>query len=206
MHFAKECKENRGNITRAAVLENLDIPDEWYVVSVDQDEPDSDVICVMSEEEARLSSLKAQTIIESYPYEEAFMLTVSSWRPQVELTDAQKNCHHLWQHNDIVPTGKERCTFCKFLTVRNMRIFCGNCEITACPMCAKHYVKEKVKPVQSSLKVFSRKDSLIKELLQYIDYLQAENERLQKQVSKLNTQLEETEQQLESERTKRQSR
>lgn len=35
--------------------------------------------------------------------------------------------------------------------------------------------------------------------------LEAENERLQKQVSKLNTQLEETEQQLESERTKRQS-
>ena len=58
-HFAKECKKNRGNITRAAVLENLDIPEDWDVVSVDQDEPDSDAICSMSEGETGVTSLKA---------------------------------------------------------------------------------------------------------------------------------------------------
>ncbi|KAJ3705507.1 hypothetical protein LUZ61_009212 [Rhynchospora tenuis] len=49
-HFARECRK-QGNIARAAIVENLDLDDDWDVLSVDQNEPDSDAICSFSEGE-----------------------------------------------------------------------------------------------------------------------------------------------------------
>ena len=109
----------------------------------------------------------------------------SSWQPPVELSEKQKNCPHEWQFNEDVPQGSEQCTFCKFMTNPNMRIHCALCLITGCPMCSNFYIKIKVNPKTQGPKVFTGKDTLIRELLQYIDYLLAENERLQKQVDEL---------------------
>ncbi|WOL20162.1 polyprotein [Canna indica] len=50
-HFARECKKKQGNIARAAIIDNLELPDEWDVLSIDQNEPDSDAICSFSEGE-----------------------------------------------------------------------------------------------------------------------------------------------------------
>ncbi|GMN37442.1 hypothetical protein TIFTF001_042641 [Ficus carica] len=44
-------RNNKGNIARAAILENLELPDDWDVLSVDQDDPDSDEICSISDGE-----------------------------------------------------------------------------------------------------------------------------------------------------------
>ncbi|KAJ4757828.1 polyprotein [Rhynchospora pubera] len=44
-HFARNCTRQKGNIARAAIVENLDLDDDWDVLSVDQNEPDSDAIC-----------------------------------------------------------------------------------------------------------------------------------------------------------------
>ncbi|KAJ1700152.1 hypothetical protein LUZ63_008664 [Rhynchospora breviuscula] len=50
-HFARNCTRQKGNIARAAIVENLDLDDDWDVLSVDQNEPDSDAICSFSEGE-----------------------------------------------------------------------------------------------------------------------------------------------------------
>ena len=95
-HFARECKKERGNLARAAVLENLDLPEDWDVVSVDLNEPDSDAICSVSEGEADSTSLKANTMIEQLPYEEEILMlkVESSWQSPIEFSEKQKNCLH----------------------------------------------------------------------------------------------------------------
>ncbi|KAJ4804401.1 polyprotein [Rhynchospora pubera] len=80
-HFARNCTRQKGNIARAAIVENLDLDDDWDVLSVDQNEPDSDAICSFSEGEGSTSqSLMAG--INEVPYETAMMITSEeiSWR------------------------------------------------------------------------------------------------------------------------------
>ena len=50
-HFAGECHIKKGDIHRAAVIENLDITDDYDVVSVDMDEEDRESIYSFSEGE-----------------------------------------------------------------------------------------------------------------------------------------------------------
>ncbi|KAJ4784381.1 polyprotein [Rhynchospora pubera] len=57
-HFARNCTRQKGNIARAAIVENLDLDDDWDVLSVDQNEPDSDAICSFSEGEGENQRLK----------------------------------------------------------------------------------------------------------------------------------------------------
>ncbi|XP_042460670.1 uncharacterized protein LOC122044208 [Zingiber officinale] len=51
-HFARDCKKQTGNIARAAILNQLDLPSDYDILSVDLNEADSDAICSFSEGEA----------------------------------------------------------------------------------------------------------------------------------------------------------
>ncbi|XP_074576876.1 uncharacterized protein LOC141833356 [Curcuma longa] len=50
-HFARDCKRKTGNIARAAVMDQLDLPSDYDVLSIDLNENDSDAICSFSEGE-----------------------------------------------------------------------------------------------------------------------------------------------------------
>ncbi|KAJ1693498.1 hypothetical protein LUZ63_010196 [Rhynchospora breviuscula] len=102
-HFARNCTRQKGNIARAAIVENLDLDDDWDVLSVDQNEPDSDAICSFSEGEGGTSySLMAG--IGEMPYETAMMMTNKevSWRVAVSLPQEVENCVHQWEDNGPV--------------------------------------------------------------------------------------------------------
>ena len=66
-HFAKECPRGRGNINRAHYLDNMDLPDDWDVVSVKQGESDSSEICSLSEHEGPAADLSL--VQKNLPYE-----------------------------------------------------------------------------------------------------------------------------------------
>ncbi|KAJ4804653.1 polyprotein [Rhynchospora pubera] len=102
-HFARNCTRQKGNIARAAIVENLDLDDDWDVLSVDQNEPDSDAICSFSEGEGSTSqSLMAG--INEVPYETAMMITSEeiSWRVVTSVPQEIQNCAHQWEDNSPV--------------------------------------------------------------------------------------------------------
>ncbi|KAJ8466184.1 hypothetical protein OPV22_028736 [Ensete ventricosum] len=61
-----------------------------------------------------------------------------------------------------------------------MRLHCIKCKVTSCPLCSKFYLNEEIKPTPPEGPTFRGKDEFIKELLNYITYLLAENQRLEK--------------------------
>ncbi|KAJ4768479.1 polyprotein [Rhynchospora pubera] len=94
-HFARNCTRQKGNIARSAIVENLDLDDDWDVISVDQNEPDSDAICSFSEGEGSTGhSLMAG--INEVPYEIAMMITNEeiSWRVVISVPQEIQNCAH----------------------------------------------------------------------------------------------------------------
>ncbi|ERN20006.1 hypothetical protein AMTR_s00071p00160240 [Amborella trichopoda] len=130
-HFARDCKRKTGNIARAAILDNLDLPDDYDVLSVDLNESDSDDICSISEGE---TGAYAATI-DSRPWRETALMLgpdTGGWRGQVNVGEKKKNCQHEWQHNqDILSTPDRRCAFCRVETNKRMRIFCPLCLLIA---------------------------------------------------------------------------
>ncbi|KAJ3697529.1 hypothetical protein LUZ61_001234 [Rhynchospora tenuis] len=114
-HFARDCRNQKGNIARAAIAENLDLADDWDVVSVDQNEADSDAICSFSEGEGGNQAFTAR--FSELPYEDALMMTTSqetySWRVIKPLPQHQKDCTHHWQDNQPVQADFVRCWFCQ---------------------------------------------------------------------------------------------
>ncbi|KAJ3691582.1 hypothetical protein LUZ61_020746 [Rhynchospora tenuis] len=127
-HFARDCRNQKGNIARAAIAENLDLADDWDVVSVDQNEADSDAICSFSEGEGGNSQAFTARFSE-LPYEDALMMTTSqenySWRVIKPLPQHQKDCTHQWQDNQPVQAKFVRCWFCQERDGIQMLIGCN---------------------------------------------------------------------------------
>lgn len=48
-HYARDCTKEKKNVKRVAIFENINIPDEFDVVSVHPEEDDSDAIYSVSE-------------------------------------------------------------------------------------------------------------------------------------------------------------
>lgn len=52
-HYVRDCKKKTGDLVRAALMDGLDLLEDWDVVSVDLNKPDIKGICSASEGEAR---------------------------------------------------------------------------------------------------------------------------------------------------------
>ncbi|KAJ4748510.1 polyprotein [Rhynchospora pubera] len=184
-HFARNCTRQKGNIARAAIVENLDLDDDWDVLSVDQNEPDSDAICSFSEGEGSTShSLMAG--INEVPYETAMMIMSEeiSWRVVTSVPQEIQNCAHQWEDNSPVAQEFMRCLFCKEQTNSRMRAHCSICHLTVCPMCSKFNLGRMLTIQRSNLQ-YDNKDTLINELIGYTNFLLAENQRLKERIEEL---------------------
>ncbi|KAJ3698966.1 hypothetical protein LUZ61_002671 [Rhynchospora tenuis] len=189
-HFARECRKQKGNIARAAIVENLDLDDDWNVLSVDQNEPDSDAICSFSEGEGGGAGHSLTARLSEVPYENILMMTTSvnpesgTWRVVKQLPQNMKDCRHQWEDNQPVPADYIRCWFCKELTNPNMRAHCSFCKITVCPMCSRFELGRKLVIRRSTLH-HDNKDKLIEELIDYTKFLLAENQQLKERLEGL---------------------
>lgn len=123
-HFARECKKKSGNIARAAVLDQLDLPQDYDVVSVDNNESESSAICSFSEGETGYT-MREETI---------FMLGPDNcgWRHQVFVGNTIKNCDHQWEMNGDVSEVDSKCITCSMKTLKKARIHCCKCKATSC--------------------------------------------------------------------------
>ncbi|KAJ1697303.1 hypothetical protein LUZ63_005815 [Rhynchospora breviuscula] len=177
------CRQ-KGNIARAAIVENLDLDDDWDVLSVDQNEPDSDAICSFSEGKGG-TSYSMMAGIGEMPYETAMMMTNEvSWRVAVSLPQEVENCAHQWEDNGPVAQEFMRCLFCKEQTNPRMRAHCSLCHLTVCPMCSRFNLGRKI-IIQRSKPQYDSKDTLINELIGYTNFLLAENQRLKEMIEEL---------------------
>lgn len=168
-HFARECRKRNGNIARAAVLEQLDLPEDYDVVSVGNNESDSSAICSYSEGE-----------VGAHFHEETFYMLGPDdcgWRHRVFVGDKIKDCVHDWEDNSPLPEGMAYCTTCKALTTERARIHCSKCNATSCPLCSKFYFGKPIFVKKDSgserlRKATSTQTGLIKELMNYAKFLE----------------------------------
>nr|UUL70693.1 polyprotein [Taro bacilliform virus]WIF19196.1 polyprotein [Taro bacilliform virus] len=115
-HFARECKKQRGNIVRATVHQELAMPDNFDVVSVDADESDSSGIYSFSENEAPLQEFNSiihdENIFLLYPDIEEDLSDDDYEEPEEDLedyfnrTDPHRNDHlFTWHQGDNIEFG-----------------------------------------------------------------------------------------------------
>lgn len=70
-HFARDCRNKKKDLSRAAKLQELDLPEDWDIVSADND--DSSVYSI-SEGEQGLTTQNIKNMVESIPQESVFMM------------------------------------------------------------------------------------------------------------------------------------
>ncbi|XP_074560821.1 uncharacterized protein LOC141817011, partial [Curcuma longa] len=190
-HFARECPNERRNVKRVAIFEQLDLPEDCEILSVQEGEDQSDAIFSISEGEEGTEDLQrsVQTLLLN---ESTFMLGQidGGYRPQVKVTDEQLNCQHDWHHNEvIVPPQSSACTCCKRMTLQRARIHCPKCLVTSCNLCGPYYFMKEV-PVEPSAPAPFLPYKLLKEQQYYISWCEGEIERLQKEVKFYKSQYE----------------
>ncbi|QHG11155.1 polyprotein [Pitaya badnavirus 1] len=191
-HFARECRRKNGNIQRAMIMDNLNLPEEWDVLSVGFDENDSDAICSVSEGED-LNGFVSMAAQEE-PWLELGLTAIEDhgWRRRITLPDAMEKCDHNWAYNQPSPGGHERCNYCGMRTFQRMRVQCTLCDLLACPLCAGHYLKLKVRSEEPEPKVVTQtnavqgsNEALIRELLAHNLRLLTEQEGLKAEIKRL---------------------
>nr|GEU52448.1 putative polyprotein [Tanacetum cinerariifolium] len=190
-HFAKDCRSKQGNIARSAIYQELDLDDNWDIVSADFD--DSSVYSIS----------EGEYVVQS----------AGSWKPDKELPTQSKSCEHDWKENTV--TNYTICYYCGILTTDMSRLNCLKCQLTTCTLCAKNYlgktvnVKRKQQHKLEEEKDFSSNEEkeelwqierrlLVRDLtdaLKIIDHLKAKQMRLEEkkdeEIKKLKAQLQE---------------
>lgn len=159
-HYARECTNSKGNIARAAILQDADIPDDCDIVSVDLNEQDSEGICSLSEGEA---GEKLAGLLEALPWEE-----------HAHALGEEAQCIHQW---NFVEEKGVNCSQCA-VWIANPAL-CEKCGEAICPLCVfkKYNIKRQAKGV---IPEFKTEKDLIRCLIEYVTYLLGENTRLQK--------------------------
>ena len=148
-HFARECPNDCKNIKRVAMFEQLDLPKDYEIISVQEGENQSDAIYSISEGE---DVEELQHGIHSFTHK-IFALVEDSrtrwigpesgYRARIQVSQKQTECSHIWRINEELPTRLERCNYCKRISQQRHRRHCPLCEITLCGMCSIYYFNKK---------------------------------------------------------------
>nr|WPR16502.1 MAG: polyprotein [Yellow silver pine badnavirus 5] len=214
-HFARDCKRQKGNIARKAILDNLDLPEDYDVLSVDQNESDSEGILSMSEgEDGFLNSLREEALmlrveedaeLEQQPPPEPSKPKKKQKKVKYPLPDYMPirtppdhvcKCEkHMWYYNLEVTDHKHaKCSWCKIETRAKFRIHCPECTGTACYLCAKYFCQILLDPATidgkpsekaKAKKELEKSDTLESELLKKNVLQEIEIRKLKKELEDL---------------------
>ncbi|ATV81254.1 polyprotein [Grapevine badnavirus 1] len=183
-HFARECPNDRKSAKRVAMFEQLELPEDYDIVSVNEGEDNSDAIYSLSEGEDGMEDL-GQSLKSLMITEKMFMLGEEDggWRPKIKVSDEQLACQHKWEHNgEIQQFVYLKCLGCQCPTMKRARIHCPKCKATACNLCGPYYFKKEV-PVAPPPPTPMNPRKLIMEQQNHIQWCEVEIERLEKEVS-----------------------
>ncbi|AAN75640.1 polyprotein [Taro bacilliform virus] len=186
-HFARECTKQRGNIVRATVHQELAIPDNFDVVSVDADESDSSGIYSYSENEAPLQEVNSfihdENIFflsdadefespQQHLHETVNMLqSRSAYLPQVAVGEEKLNCSHIWLQDVDIPSDKHKCHTCRRDTQKHYRLECQKCKFLVCSLCTIPYLGITMQFRQKQ-KSQPENPNLVRELLEHAIFLE----------------------------------
>nr|AKA45798.1 polyprotein [Taro bacilliform CH virus] len=184
-HFARECPNDRRSIKRVVIFENLDLPEDCDIVSVQEGDNESDAIYSISEGEEMedlTKSLNVMSVSEHLYYfreeDQTYCIGGEGYRSMIKATKTQHDCNHVWEYNGA---GSLKCFYYKEETSVNCRMHCPQCLITTCNLCALYYFGQKV-PASRPSPIQYNPLSLMHEQQGYITWCEAEITRLKQEV------------------------
>ncbi|GJZ59695.1 Orf y [Tanacetum coccineum] len=173
-HFAKDCRSKQGNIARSAVYQELDLDDNWDIVSADFD--DSSVYSI-SEGEGDVHQ-NISIMVQDTPLEEAAFMAIEGINDEQSIEEDYYSHHAFmfhpgpptkiaymvqsagsWKPDKELPTQSKSCehdwkentvtnyTVCYYygiLTIYMSRLNCPKCQLTTCALCARNYLGKTV--------------------------------------------------------------
>lgn len=189
-HFARECPSEKKNVKRVAVFENLELPEDYDIVSVEDGEAQSDAIYSISEGEGDEpidplgASLREEHCYMFREVDRTYWLGKNGgYLPMVKVSEKQYTCNHQWQFNQtIVEPEEQRCKFCYKEPSMKARAHCSTCGITSCEMCSNHYCNIKIPKEPATPAPYNTKPLLIQQQ-EYITWCEAEIARLKEEVA-----------------------
>nr|GFD24427.1 hypothetical protein [Tanacetum cinerariifolium] len=98
-HFAKDCRSKQGNIARSAVYQELDLDDNWDIVSADFD--DSSVYSI-SEREGNVHQ-NISIMVQDTPIEEAAFMAIEESDDEQDIKE-DYDSHHAFMFHPGPPT------------------------------------------------------------------------------------------------------
>ena len=199
-HMARDCRSREGRLDRANLYKEVEIPKDYDVVSVEQDESDRDDICSIEDgdigNDEALSAMMKSPIPEEDTRGMEYMAGMfrhtnfvllhnqeygqtSTWMSTYPLPEEQKSCEHNWNDEQRIDQPHPKCGHCRFEAQQMQRALCLKCGLICCDYCLHREHKIKIqKP--SILRSFTDKDALIKLLAGQVNALISENEQLKK--------------------------
>lgn len=110
-HFARECPKEVRNVRRVAMFEQVDIPEDYDIVSVQEGEEMSDAIYSLSEgEDGHVLEEDIFMIRES---DNSYWIGKGGYLPYHRVNAEIYYCKHEWNHNQELPDDRRNsCTIC----------------------------------------------------------------------------------------------
>ncbi|CAL5337269.1 unnamed protein product [Camellia sinensis] len=183
------------NVKRVAVFENLSIPDDYDVMSVEPGDDDSDAIYSVSEgidDTEQIGGGLTETIYMLREADKSYWLgKEGGYRAQIKVSPEIYHCQHEWdQQNPLPEDRRPECTTCKRDLSSYSKAFCGKCNALTCALCAKHYFNLTTFITRKAPIPYNQK-SLLQEQQEYIRWCEAEMKRLREEAIQYKTELEE---------------
>ncbi|XP_074573697.1 uncharacterized protein LOC141830108 [Curcuma longa] len=191
-HFARECPNEKRNVKRVAMFEQLDLPEDCDIVSVQEGEDQSDAIYSISEGEDNEDLVRGIHTLSLKEYicmfretDHTYWVGKGGYLAMVQVSKKQYECQHQWELNGEVPAQYRRCHCCKMESIKRCRIYCPSCNITACALCGPHYFDKNV-PMAQSTPIRYDQRNLLREQQDYIRWCEAEMKRMEKEIEALH--------------------
>nr|QCL07901.1 polyprotein [Sweet potato badnavirus B] len=180
-HYARDCPNQKRNIKRVMMFNQVNIPDNYDIVSVQENEEDSDAIYSLTEGE------EGDEIAFGIVQESVHMIShqvIGSWRAHIDMSEVQKVCRHQWQdHQEIEAPGEDTCLWCKHHINIRTRSHCPACLLTTCNICSLRYLGREVPPkAQERPLPFPDQTALIQQQQLYMNWADQDRARLKQEV------------------------
>ncbi|CAL5337204.1 unnamed protein product [Camellia sinensis] len=194
-HYARDCTKKKKNVKRVAMFENLGIPEDYDVMSVQPGDDDSDAIYSVSEGFDDTEQIGGGLVESIYMLREAdqyyWLGKEGGYRAQVKVSPEIYHCNHEWdQQNPLPEDRRPECTTCKRDLTSYSKAFCNKCNALTCSLCAKHYFNLTTFITRKAPIPYNQKP-LLQEQQEYIRWCEAEMKRLREEAIQYKTELEE---------------
>ncbi|ASA40120.1 ORF3 [Dioscorea bacilliform virus] len=184
-HYSRECPNDKKNVKRVAMIEGMDLPDDYEIMSVQEGDPMSDAIYSLSEGEC--SKVAEEEAIFYLREDGTYWIGKDdNWRVQVKVSKTVHDCPHSWELHPPMLGQVPRCLCCKRDTQENWRAYCSRCQTVTCGMCGPNYFNLTV-PVKKATPAFFDHKPMLEQQQLYIKWAESEIARLKGELEILKT-------------------